>query len=60
MTEKKFDKKKYDIEYKKIHKKKFAVDLNTIEYEELCNLLKEKNISKVDFVRKSFEELKKS
>ncbi len=56
---KKFDKKKYDIEYKKKNKHQFKVDLNIDEYEELNTLLKEKGLSKVQFVRDSFNKLKK-
>lgn len=56
---KKFDKKKYDIEYKKKNKRQFKVDLNIDEYEELNTLLKEKGLSKIQFVRDSFTKLKK-
>ena len=51
--------KKYDIEYNKLHKKQFKVNLNIEEYNLLCELLKLKNLSKVQFVRNAFEELKK-
>ena len=54
-----FDKKKYDIEYNKLHKKQFKVNLNIEEYNILCELLKLKNLSKVQFVRNALEELKK-
>lgn len=50
---------KYKREWAKSHKIKFAVDLNIDEYNELCSLLKSINLSKVQFVRDSFEELKK-
>lgn len=61
MTEKKkFDKRKYDNEFHKTYYSQFKVALKKEEYNELCILLKEKNISKVDFVRKAFEDLKKS
>ena len=54
-----FDKKKYDIDYKRKNIKYFKVDLKIEEYEELCKLLKEKVLTKVQFVRNAFEELKK-
>lgn len=54
-----FDKKKYDIDYKRKNIKYFKVDLKIEEYEELCKLLKEKELTKVQFVRNAFEELKK-
>lgn len=56
---KKFNKKEYDVAYHKLHKKKFAVDLNIKEYEELDCLLKSKNMTKVDFVRNAINDLKK-
>ena len=59
MEKKKFDKKKYDIEYIKTHKKQFKVNLDNDIYNELNCLLKEKNITKVDFVKNAFKELKK-
>lgn len=55
----KFDKKTYDINYKKSHIKQFKVDLNIDVYDELCSLLKIKNITKAQFVRDAFEDLKK-
>ena len=55
----KFDKRKYDIEFKKTHYKKFAVDLDNNYYSDLCKLLKEKNLTKVQFVKNAYEELKK-
>ena len=59
MQEKKFDKKKYDIEYRKKHKLRFVVDLNINEMYELNDLLKDKNLTKVQFLRNAIEELKK-
>lgn len=59
MQNKKFDKKKYDIEYIKTHKKQFKVNLDNDLYFELCDLLKKYNITKVDFVKNAYEELKK-
>ena len=57
---KKFDQSKYKQEWAKKNKKQFKVDLDIKEYYELCSLLEKKEIKKVDFVRKAFEELKKS
>ena len=57
---KKFDKRKYNIEYIKTHKKQFRVDLNIKEYDELEALLLKKNITKTQFLRNSIEYLKKS
>ncbi len=56
----KFDYKKYKNDWRKNHKIKFAVDLNIDEYNALCDLLVKKNLSKVQFVRNAFEELKKN
>ncbi len=56
---KKFDFIKYKTAWNKENKKQFKVDLNIKEYEELCNILNKKNISKVQFVRNALEELKK-
>lgn len=56
---KKFDKRKYDIEYIKTHKKQFKVNLDNALYDSLDLLLKEKGITKVDFVKNAYEELKK-
>ena len=56
---KKFDKRKYDIEYIKTHKKQFKVNLDNAFYDSLDLLLKEKGITKVDFVKNAYEELKK-
>lgn len=59
MDVKKFDKRKYDIEYIKTHKKQFKVNLDNDVYDELVSLLKEKDITKIDFVKNAFKELKK-
>lgn len=56
---KKFDKRKYDIEYIKKHKKQFKVNLDISFYDELDELLKERKITKVDFIKNAFIELKK-
>lgn len=53
-----FDKKQYDMNYMKLHKKQFKVDLNIEEYEELEKILQQKKISKVQFVRTSINKLK--
>lgn len=53
----KFNKKEYDINYRKKHKKQFNVDLNIEEYEELEELLKKKNMAKVDLVRYAIKKL---
>lgn len=55
----KFNQKEYISNYKKTHIKQFKVDLNNDIYNDLCNLLKLKNITKADFVRNAYEELKK-
>lgn len=59
MDKKKFDKRKYDIEYIRTHKKQFRVDLNILEFNELDVLLKERNLSKTQFLRNAIKELKK-
>lgn len=56
----KFDKRKYDIEYIKTHKKQFKVNLNIDEFDNLEILLKKKNLTKVQFLRNAIEELKKN
>lgn len=57
---KKFDKRNYDIEYRKKNKKSFQVDLNISEYEELEKLLLKKNLTKAQFLRNCIDILKKS
>ena len=47
----KFDKKQYDIDYRKKHKVQFNVDLNKEEMNSLQELLKVIDIKKVDFLR---------
>ena len=54
----KFNKKEYDINYKKLHKKQFKVDLNIEEYNYLEKLLKKYNLSKAQFLRNSIKQLK--
>ena len=52
-------KSKYDMDLrKKLEKKQFNTDLNKEEYEELNSLLKEKKLTKADFLRKSMKILK--
>lgn len=55
----KFNQSKYIQEYRKENKKQFNVDLNKDEAQELEQLLKEKGMTKVEFVRKAIEKLKK-
>lgn len=59
MTEKKFDKKNTNRIGQRNIKKQFKVDLNINEYNELCDLLEQKQITKVNFVRNAINELKK-
>ncbi len=47
----KFDKTKYDIDYRKKHKVQFNVDLNKEEMDSLKELLKVTNTRKADFLR---------
>lgn len=53
MAEKKFNKSKYDIDYRKKHKVQFNVDLNKSEMDTLNTLLKTTNTKKSDFLRKA-------
>ncbi len=55
----KFNQKEYIINYRKTHKKQFTVDLNVDEYNILCDLLKQHNLTKVQFVRNALNELQK-
>ncbi len=57
-NEKKFNKKEYDMKFRKEKKKQFNVDLDISVYEELEELLKRKNITKAQFLRNAIEELK--
>ena len=56
---KKFDKLKYDYEYRKEHYKEFRAFIDKLEFEKLEQLLKEKGLTKVDFLKKAIEELQK-
>lgn len=52
------EKAKYDMELrKKLEKKQFNTDLSKEEYQKLDNLLKEKGLSKVLFIRLATEQL---
>lgn len=55
---KEFNKEKYDSNYRKKFKSQFNVDLNKDEKEELDNLLKEKGLTKSEFLRASIYSLK--
>ena len=59
MEKEKFNQSKYIQQWTKLHKKQFKVDLDIPEYEELKKLLKENNLSNVQFVRNALNELKK-
>lgn len=54
----KFDKTKYDMDYRKVHKSQFNVDLNKDEKDELDALLKESGMSKAEFLRKAIKQLR--
>lgn len=49
----KFNKSKYDIEYRKKHKVQFSVDLNKSEMQSLNEALKISKTRKSDFLRKA-------
>lgn len=55
----KFDKKKYDYEYRKKNYKEFRAYLTVNEYDELIKYLNKMNISRSDFLRSAFKELLK-
>lgn len=56
----KFDKRKYDYNYRLEHYKEFRCYLDKSEFDVLNDLLKTKKMSKSDFIRKAIEELKKN
>ena len=56
---KKFDKRKYDYEYRLEHYKEFRCYLSIDEFNELNDLIKENKLSKSDFIRNAIKELKK-
>lgn len=53
--EKKFNKSKYDMEYRKKHKVQFNVDLNKSEMNSLNEVLKITSTKKSDFLRKAIK-----
>ena len=55
---KKFDKIKYDMDYRKKHKSQFNVDINKEEKEEIEALLKNNGITKADFLRNAIRKYK--
>lgn len=58
MEKEKFNQSKYIQEWNKQNKRQFKVNLNIPEYEELKKLLKENNLSNVQFVRNALNDLK--
>lgn len=59
MSNNEFNQQKYIQEYNKKHYKTFKVDLKKEEFDELNELLKEKNLTKAKFLRDAIEKLKK-
>lgn len=55
-----FNQKQYIIDYNKEHYKAFKVDLKVEELEELEKILKEKGITKAQFLREAIDRIKKS
>ncbi len=55
---KKFDKVKYDIEYRKTHYKKFVADLKKEDMRILENYLKKNNMTKKEFIMKAINKIK--
>lgn len=55
---KKFDKIKYDMDYRKKHKSQFNVDINKEEKDEIDALLKNNGITKADFLRNAIRKYK--
>jgi len=53
-----FNQRKYMNEWKKMNKLQFKADLNKNEKLEIDNLLKEYNMTKVEFIRLSVKALK--
>lgn len=56
---KEFNQIKYIQQYNKEHYKTFKVNLKIKEYDELDKILKKKNLTKADFLKKAIEEIKK-
>ena len=59
MDKKKFNQKEYIKDFHKKYYSQFKVDLKKEEKEEIDMLLKEKNLTKAQFLRNAVEELKK-
>ena len=57
--EEKFNKIKYNQQYNKEHYKQFKTELKAEEKEELDRLLKENNLTKVEFIKKAKELLER-
>lgn len=55
-----FNQKQYIIDYNKEHYKAFKVDLKVEELEELEKILKEKGLTKAQFLREAIDRIKKS
>lgn len=54
----KFDKTKYDMDYRKKHKSQFNVDINKEEKDEIDALLKNNGMTKTDFLRNAIRKYK--
>lgn len=54
----KFDKTKYDMDYRKKHKSQFNVDINKDEKDEIDALLKNNGMTKTDFLRNAIKKYK--
>lgn len=59
MEKESFNQIKYINDYKKKFKARFSTDINKSEMEELEKLLKEKGLSKAQFLRNAIDQLKK-
>lgn len=57
---KEFNQAKYIQQYNKEHYKTFKVDLKKDELEKLDKLLKEKGLTKAQFLRDAIEKIKRS
>ena len=55
MKKEKFDKAKYDMNYRKEHKVQFNVDLNKFEMNSVNELLRITNTKKIDLLRKAIK-----
>lgn len=54
----KFDKIKYDMDYRKKHKSQFNVDINKDEKDEIDKLLKSNGMTKTEFLRNAIKKYK--